>query len=276
MKHLLFCILAVNTVVIHAEDQSHKYRDYEATQKASVEETYRLNHENQTIRFVTDKREKFGKLNRGQYGLWHVLEMLNKMIDESDPDTELSQLIHALQTAEAIRKDGHPRWFILTGLIHDCGKMLSLYGEPQWAVVGDTYPVGCAFSDLIIYPSLFAQNPDSHNPAYKTKNGMYQEGCGLDNLIMSWGHDEYLYQVVKNYLPQEANFIIRYHSFYPLHKQGAYTRFMNERDEQLLEWVKLFNKYDLYSKSPEAPDVEKLKPYYQELIAEFFLDTIAW
>ncbi len=275
MKHLLFCLLAASGIIANTEDQSHKYRDYKDT-KVSVENTYRLNHERQTVQFVTEKREEFGKLNRGNYGLWQVLEMLNKMVDESDPDTDLSQLMHALQTAEAIRKDGHPRWFILIGLIHDCGKMLSLYGEPQWSVVGDTYPVGCEFSDSIIYPALFAQNPDCNNPAYQTKNGIYQKQCGLDNLIMSWGHDEYLYQVVKNYLPEEANFIIRYHSFYPLHKQGAYTQFMNERDEQLLEWVKLFNKYDLYSKCPEAPDIEKLKPYYQELIAEFFPDKIAW
>ncbi len=274
MKHIMACLLAAGVMALSASDP-HEYRDYQDA-KASVETTYRLNHERQTVALVTEKCQQFGQLNRGHYGIWQVLEMLNKMVDESDPDTDLSQLMHALQAAEAIRKDGHPRWFILTGLIHDCGKMLSLYGEPQWAVVGDTFPVGCAFSDAIIYPTLFAENPDSSNPAYQTKNGIYQKHCGLDNLLMSWGHDEYLYQVVKNYLPQEANFIIRYHSFYPLHKQGAYSQFMNERDEQLLEWVKLFNTYDLYSKCPEAPDVEKLKPYYQELIAEFFPDTIAW
>ena len=31
---------------------------------------------------------------------------------------------------------------IATGLIHDLGKVLCKYGEPQWAVVGDTFPVG--------------------------------------------------------------------------------------------------------------------------------------
>jgi hypothetical protein len=40
--------------------------------------------------------------------------------------------------------------FHLTGLIHDLGKILAhpeFGSEPQWAVVGDTFPVGCAFSD---------------------------------------------------------------------------------------------------------------------------------
>jgi hypothetical protein len=63
-----------------------------------------------------------------------------------------SQIEHLLETAEAIRKDGRPWWFILTGLIHDLGKILCLYGEPQWAVVGDRLPVGCACSDKIVYP----------------------------------------------------------------------------------------------------------------------------
>ena len=30
----------------------------------------------------------------------------------------------------------------------------------QWAVVGDTFPLGCRFSDTIVYPELFAENPD--------------------------------------------------------------------------------------------------------------------
>ena len=89
------------------------------------------------------------------------MEFLNTLVDDSDPDTDLSQIEHLLQTAEAIRRDGHPRWFILTGLIHDLGKILCLFGEPQWAVVGDTFPVGCGFSDKVVFPEFFADNPDS-------------------------------------------------------------------------------------------------------------------
>jgi inositol oxygenase len=87
---------------------------------------------------------------------------------------------------------------------------------------------------------------------------------------MSYGHDEYLYQIVKDYLPREASYIIRYHSFYSAHKEGAYKHLMNEEDERLMEWVRKFNPYDLYSKSDDPPKVEKLKPYYLELIQEYF------
>lgn len=41
----------------------------------------------------------------------------------------------------------------------------------------------------------FKDNPDSNNAAYNTKKGIYDEGCGLDNVMMSWGHDEYMYLV---------------------------------------------------------------------------------
>lgn len=30
------------------------------------------------------------------------------------------------------------------------------------------------------------------HPVYSTKYGMYGPNCGLDKLMISWGHDEYL------------------------------------------------------------------------------------
>ncbi|XLR38997.1 hypothetical protein S83_023657, partial [Arachis hypogaea] len=67
-------------------------------------------------------------------------------------------------------------------------------------------------------------------------------------------------------LPLAGLFIMRYHSFYPLHKEGAYSHLMNDEDRENLKWLHIFNKYDLYSKSKVLVDVEKVKPYYQSLI----------
>ena len=193
-----------------------------------------------------------------------------------DFNVNLSQIAHNLQTAEAIRRDGHPRWFQLTGLMHDLGKVLCLWGEPQWAVVGDTFPVGCAWSAKIVFPEFFGANPDAAIPEYQTRLGVYEENCGLDKADLSWGHDEYLYHVVKDYLPEPALYMIRYHSFYPAHREGEYGYLMNAHDREMFEWVRKFNPYDLYSKSAAAPDVAELRPYYEELIAEFFPARIAW
>jgi inositol oxygenase len=208
--------------------------------------------------------------------MWEAFELHDTIVDDSDPDTGLSQVLHALQTAEAIRAAGHDRWFIVTGLIHDLGKILCLFGEPQWAVVGDTFPVGCAFSDKVVYPEYFLENPDTRVPEYQTRLGIYEEGCGLDNVDMSWGHDEYLYYVVGDRLPEEGRAMIRYHSFYAAHREGDYTYLMNDRDRELMLWVKRFNPFDLYSKGHDQPDREALEPYYRELVEEFFPEPLRW
>jgi len=38
----------------------------------------------------------------------------------------------------------------------------------------------------------------------------------------------------------------------------------------MLPWVRAFNRYDLYSKGSEKPDQNALRPYYEDLVAEFF------
>src|ERR1051325_619229 len=226
------------------DKKKEEFRNYAANARPSVREFYRLNHTHQCYDFVRAKKNDFLKLDRCKMTVWEAAEFLNNLVDDSDPDTDLSQLQHLLQTAEHIRADGHPRWFILTGLIHDLGKILCLYGEPQWAVVGDTFPVGCAFSEKIVFHPYFSDNPDSQNPRYRTRLGVYGEVCGLDKVDLSWGHDEYLYHVVKDFLPAEALYMIRYHSFYPAHREGAYAYLMNEQDKKMFDWVRAFNPYD--------------------------------
>ncbi len=254
-----------------------QFRNYQADANPGVTAFYRQNHAAQTLAFVLEKKAEYGALTRGKRSIWDMAEYLNTLVDDSDPDTDLTQIEHLLQTAEAIRKDGHPRWFVLTGLVHDLGKVLCLYGEPQWAVVGDTFPVGCAYSDQIVFPEFFATNPDSQDATYRTKYGIYQPNCGLDNVHLSWGHDEYIYTVTRPYLPVEAQYMLRYHSFYPAHRHGAYKHLMNAEDERLFaDAVQKFNPYDLYSKGRERPNLKQVLPYYQDLVAEFFPAQIDW
>ncbi|GAY56433.1 hypothetical protein CUMW_171890, partial [Citrus unshiu] len=263
----------------------HTFRDYDAEgeRQEGVENFYRINHINQTYDFVKKMREEYGKLNRVEMSIWECCELLNDVVDESDPDLDEPQIEHLLQTAEAIRKDYPDEdWLHLTGLIHDLGKVLNLPsfgGLPQWAVVGDTFPVGCAFDESIVHHKYFKENPDYSNPAFNTEYGVYSEGCGLDNVMMSWGHDDYMYLVAnenKTTLPSAALFIIRYHSFHALHKSEAYKNLMNEEDVENLKWLQIFSKYDLYSKSKVRIDGEKVKPYYLSLIEKYFPVKLKW
>ena len=206
--------------------------------------------------------------------VWLAFDFLNQLVDDSDPDTDLDQFQHLLQTSEAIRADGHPDWMVLAGLMHDMGKVLCLFGEPQWAVVGDTFPVGCAHSDKIVYPEFFAGNPDSKNERYNTKYGVYAPNCGLRNVTMSWGHDEYVYQMMKDYLPEPALYMFRYHSFYSQHRENAYEHLMDAHDHEMFKWVTLFNPYDLYSKNPTPPRWDELRGYYESLVKKYLPDTL--
>ena len=64
-------------------------------------------------------REGYGKLDKVEMSIWECCELLNEVVDESDPDLDEPQIEHLLQTAEAVRKD-YPNedWLHLTALIH--------------------------------------------------------------------------------------------------------------------------------------------------------------
>ncbi len=253
---------------------TEEYRNYETPGRDSVREFYRLNHQYQTFDFVQQKKAEFLSFDKKEMSIWDAFQFLNQLVDDSDPDTDLDQFQHLLQTSEAIRADGHPDWMVLAGLFHDMGKVLCLFGEPQWAVVGDTFPVGCAWSDKIVYPEFFRDNPDYQNPQYQTRYGVYSPGCGLRQVNLSWGHDEYIYHMMKDYLPEPALYMLRYHSFYAQHREEAYEHLMDEHDHEMFKWVRLFNPYDLYSKNPTPPDWTQLRPYYEELVAKYLPATL--
>ncbi|KAI1882527.1 hypothetical protein AGOR_G00251670 [Albula goreensis] len=260
----------------------HAYRNYESGDLIDrVYNTYRLMHSNQTLDFVKRKHAEWAGCSHTTMTVMESVDALDQLVDESDPDVDFPNSFHAFQTAEGIRRE-HPDkdWFQLVGLIHDIGKIMALWGEPQWAVVGDTFPVGCRFQNSIVFrDTTFTDNPDDKNPAYNSENGIYKPKCGLDNVLMSWGHDEYLYRVMKFNkctIPEEGLYMIRFHSFYPWHSHGDYTHLCSEKDLSMLPWVKEFNKFDLYTKSPDLPDVEKLKPYYQTLIDKYCPRKLFW
>lgn len=76
-----------------------------------------------------------------------------------------------------------------------------------------------------------------------TKYGIYKPNCGLNEVLLSFGHDEYLYQVLVGNgctLPEEALYMIRYHSFYPWHVGRDYDYLCNEKDLAMMKWVQEF------------------------------------
>ncbi|XP_039617535.1 inositol oxygenase [Polypterus senegalus] len=246
-----------------------------------VYNVYKKMHTYQTYEFAKQKQREWSNCNHAHMTVMESLDALDQLVDQSDPDVDFPNSYHAYQTAEGIRR-AHPDkdWFQLVGLLHDIGKILALWGEPQWSVVGDTFPVGCKFQNSIVFrDSSFSENVDDKDPRYNTLHGVYKPNCGLENVLMSWGHDEYMYQVMtfnKCPLPEEGLYMIRFHSFYPWHTHGDYMHLCNEKDQKMLPWVKEFNQFDLYTKSTDLPDVKSLKPYYQSLINKYCPGKLHW
>ncbi|KAK6775379.1 hypothetical protein RDI58_026380 [Solanum bulbocastanum] len=141
----------------------NSFRDYsaETERQKIVRELYRQSHINQTYDFVKKMREEYGQMNKVEMSIWECCELLNEVVDDSDPDLDEPQIEHLLQTAEAIRKD-YPNedWLHLIGLIHDLGKVLllpSFGGLPQWAVVGKNF-IHLKKNVSFIFRELFHSN----------------------------------------------------------------------------------------------------------------------
>jgi len=270
-----------SSVFINPDKKTEEFRNFgDGPRQKFVLNHYKNMNSRQTMDFVAAQRAKYMGLTHGEMTVWEVIEWLDTFVDDADPDTDVPNSLHDFQTAERIRQD-HPDkdWYHLVGLLHDLGKVLAKFGEEQFSVVGDTFPVGCKFSPKIVFSEFFSENPDTNNEVYSSENGIYEPGCGLENLLMCWGHDEYMYHVLKGNncpIPEEGLYCIRYHSFYPWHREGAYTQFESEKDKEMKKWVLDFNKYDLYSKSDQLPDVEALKPYYKSLVDKYCPGKLRW
>jgi inositol oxygenase len=314
--------------------QAEAFRVYSADETSLIAQTYKAAHENQTCEFVHEMKATYAspagfttasgkKIHRS---FQDVFELLDTIIDESDPDTDSPQSFHSYQTAEELKsryvddtgglKTVSIRalfsdaewgalppsrqqqyaddlaslfpaitnwdWLPLIGLLHDCGKVLATTewnALKQWAVVGDTFPVGAPFASANVYfqSQFFKNNKDLHFPKTSPQQfGIYKRQCGFDRVDMSWGHDEYLFSVLNrtyHQLPAEALYIIRYHSFYAWHtpRNGVrgYTELASEQDWQLLPLLKAFQKCDLYSKDAAIPDMQRLQSQYAKLIQQF-------
>ena len=63
---------------------------------------------------------------------------------------------------------------------------------------------------------------------------------------------------------------------HPSDPTGAYEFLLNEEDRAVLPWIKWFQKFDLYSKSTEVPNIEELMQYYKEKIQKYFPNPVHW
>lgn len=257
------------------------FRNFDEINK-KIENNYALTRKFHTVSFVQKLQKKYLRFN-DKMEIWDIITNLETFVDVSDPDFCLPNKYHCFQTAEKIRNDNQEEWLIVVGLIHDLGKILYKKGidedgtsmENQFSIVGDTFMVGCKIPSTIVYSKYNRDNND-HIQYQNTPYGIYKPNIGLDNMISSFGHDEYLYQILKdeknkNCLPEQALYVIRYHSMYVHHQDRAYKIFESKKDLQYLKYLQLFSKYDLYSKCNEELEIDYI--YYKNLIRKYFKNS---
>jgi len=221
---------------------------------AEEEETVLLSRARQTVDFVDKQRTKLlsgSSRNRAKVCAWEALTCLLPKVVLPDG---VNALDHALCVAEVCRQRAPLlEWLHLVGLVHNIGiiNILKECGSsPHWTVAGESFPVGCKFSEDISFSHYFSSNPDRRKRVFNRPLGVYKQRCGLDHLRMSWGAPEYLYtvlraatgQVAVAKLPREALFVVRYQKFWSLESSRHYHDFMNGEDREMLETLFLFQR----------------------------------
>lgn len=265
--------------------------------EAPLELFYRLNHARQSLDFARRQRANFcGAVERWRGSVWDAFALLDEL---REYDFTLhygiemvacegkapSQLLHAFRTAELLRASNPADdWFHLAGLMHTLGNLLAhqAFGaEPQWCVVGETFPLGCRFDSAVSFAQFFTSNPDRRKRAYSTQLGVYQPRCGLAQVEMSWSGNEFLHDVlVRNHagLPPAALFAVRYRSFTAL-RRGAYRELLSDEDIQYMPYMERLadaSKAAMLAPSSTPLDIDALMPYYSALIEKYVPGTLKW
>jgi len=137
---------------------------------------------------------KWGRPLLGQVDVWSLLHLLHFTIDHTDGKLfYTSQFIHCLQVYAAVRADPMPerdaeyrRDMRIAAIVHDMGKLLTLFGEEDG-------------------------NVDCMNRVLPTAGGT-PPPRGLDRLEVQWNHDEFGFMKLRPHLPPRVADVMRYHS----------------------------------------------------------------
>lgn len=177
-------------------------------------------HNRQTPEDVAALREKYAAPVFGRVSPWSLIEMLGQCIDPTDQSLYgASQQLHVLQVIDAMEREGVANdALLLVALVHDLGKVLLLTGEAAHNVVCMNIPVSVG-----------------------------PPGGGLDRCTFQWNHDEWAWSRLKDHLPGDLAWLVRYHSIMP----GSCVQYMDELDiDRCRRLLRPFARYDQKTKSP--------------------------
>jgi hypothetical protein len=194
-------------------------------------------HDAQTIETVSALRRKYAGPVFGRVGLWQLFDMLARWIAPTDQRLFcVSQQVHVLQVLDEMERDGvDDDDLLLAALAHDLGKVLLLTGEAPENVVCMNRPIGA-----------------------------YEPGIGLDNCVLQWNHDEFAYTRLKDHVPDNVAWLIRYHSI----DLESVEIYMDARDRAYVDrYWSVFARYDHGTKSPYFLPRKRIEDYRETIEA---------
>lgn len=184
----------------------------------------KLIHEKHRSQKVEDVALLNDKYLRGSYifhkpiSIWDAIEKLGMVSDPTDKELyAVSQWVHTLQVIEGMELAGiKDEQVYLAAWLHDLGKLLLLTNEDPANIVCDNFII-----------------------SGKT-------GVGLDNCVVNWNHDEWVYLRLKNIVNDEIAWLVRYHS---VNLQSCMSYF-DQKDRRYAEkYLDMFRRFDKGTKS---------------------------
>jgi len=212
---------------------------------------------NQTVQWVSAMKKTFLKFDIRRMTLKDALDMASLLpfnplrVNSQGP----SLRTFSFEAAESFRKAGHPDWVLLIALIHELGRVVRLLLEKDaaaeaedcgydWTISCHSRIVGCRAPSGASFPEFRSLCPDECETRYSTSIGIYEEGCGLQRVLMSWTGPEYMYFLLRHNqvsLPEEAFAMLRYFQLGDWHSFGEYADLCNDEDENVRLLVSEFD-----------------------------------
>ena len=196
-------------------------------------------HYSQSQEIVDALKKKYNNTTFGKFSVWHLVEESAKCFDPADRNLGcVSQQVHMLQILEGMEQDGiTDKDMLIAAIIHDLAKVLLVPCE---------HPEYVSFANGIV--------------------GEYEPGIGLDNCTITYSQDEYLYSRIKDHVPDNIAWLVRYHGL----SRGRCEHLFDERDRTYADrYLYTFAKYDLGSKSIHKLPQKRIEDY-RDLVEEYF------
>jgi inositol oxygenase len=224
----------------------------------------------QTVTNVNAWRCKYLNFNLSKMSIKDALNLvssipLNPSSCNNSSSRSISLRTFCYYAAEQLRRDGCPDWLVFVALIHELGHCVRLIekrekiGEDEsnnvdnymydydWTASCRSQIVGCSRPKQAspLHEEFRMLCPEEKDPLCNTILGIYEEGCGLSDVLMHWSGPEYMYWMLRHngaMLPELALKCIRFFALLDWHSRGRYSDLTNTSDDMDRDFISDFDK----------------------------------